>query len=171
MRSILILSVLSIALLLTGTVCTAEALPQEVWNKTYKVAGDGWVDLVLQTSDGGYLIAGRVKNCDECTADAWLVKTDSNGIEQWNKTLEDINLYLYSENVRPPLRRIWSSSTGGYRNIPLPVVSESGEVIFYTSSQVDPDTHWMKQTINAMDALNPHPTVTYPGLLSPEPVK
>ena len=62
--------------------------------------------------------------------------------------------YLYSENVRPPLRRIWSSSIGGYRNTPLPVVSESGEVIFYTSSQADPDTPWRKQTINAIDARN-----------------
>ncbi len=62
--------------------------------------------------------------------------------------------YQYSENVRPPLRRIWSSSIGGYRNTRLPVVSESGEVIFFTSTQVDPDTHWMKQTINAIDARN-----------------
>jgi len=47
MLSILILSVLSIALVLAGTGCASEALPQEVWNKTYKVARDGWVDLVL----------------------------------------------------------------------------------------------------------------------------
>ncbi|MBE9509279.1 MAG: PQQ-binding-like beta-propeller repeat protein [Bacteroidetes bacterium] len=62
--------------------------------------------------------------------------------------------YLYSENVRPPLRRIWSSPIGGYRNTPLPVVSQSGDVIFYTSSQADPDTPWRKQTINAIDARN-----------------
>ncbi len=60
----------------------------------------------------------------------------------------------YSENLRPPLRKIWSSSIGGYRNTPLPVVSESGEVIFYTSSQADPDTPGGKQTINAIDTRN-----------------
>ncbi len=62
--------------------------------------------------------------------------------------------YLYSENLRPPLRKIWSSSIGGYRNTPLPVVSQSGEVIFYTSSQADPDTPGGKQTINAIDTRN-----------------
>jgi len=60
----------------------------------------------------------------------------------------------YSENVRPPLRKIWSSSIGGYKNTPLPVVSESGEVIFYTSSQASPPTYWRKQTISAIDARN-----------------
>ena len=60
----------------------------------------------------------------------------------------------YSENLRPPLRKIWSSSIGGYRNTRLPVVSQSGEVIFYTSSQANPDTPVGKQTINAIDARN-----------------
>ncbi|HJH32187.1 MAG TPA: hypothetical protein C5S50_08455 [Methanosarcinaceae archaeon] len=62
--------------------------------------------------------------------------------------------YLYSENVQPPLRKIWSSSIGGYQNTRLPVVSESGELIYYTSSRIDPGTPWGKQTINAMDARN-----------------
>ena len=62
--------------------------------------------------------------------------------------------YQYSENVRPPLKEIWSSSIGGYRYTPLPVVSQSGEVIFYTSSQVDPDTTLSKEMINAIDARN-----------------
>jgi len=59
--------------------------------------------------------------------------------------------YPYSENVRPPLRRVWSSSIGGYRNTLLPVVSQSGELIFYKSSQTDRDTSWEKQTISTID--------------------
>ncbi|NOR48466.1 MAG: PQQ-binding-like beta-propeller repeat protein [Methanosarcinaceae archaeon] len=62
--------------------------------------------------------------------------------------------YQYSENVRPPLKEIWSSSIGGYRNTRLPVVSESGELIYYTSSQVGPDTTLSKEMINAIDARN-----------------
>ena len=87
-----------------------------------------------------------------CNADC----SDHDDFEFYDLRLEIIpeSKYPYSENVRPPLRRIWSSSIGGYRNTPLPVVSQSGEVIFYTSSQVDPETHWMKQTINAIDARN-----------------
>jgi outer membrane protein assembly factor BamB len=87
-----------------------------------------------------------------CNADC----SDHDDFEFYDLRLEIIpeSKYPYSENVRPPLRRIWSSSIGGYQNTPLPVVSQSGEVIFYTSSQVDPETHWMKQTINAIDARN-----------------
>jgi outer membrane protein assembly factor BamB len=48
---------------------------------------------------------------------------------------------------------VWSSSIGGYRNTPLPIVSQSGEVIFYKSSQADPDTS-RRQTINAIDTRN-----------------
>jgi len=73
-----------------------------------------------------------------CNADC----SDYDDFEFYDLRLEIIpeSKYLYSENLRPPLRKIWSSSIGGYRNTPLPVVSESGELIFYTSSQVDPDT-------------------------------
>ncbi|MFV9631465.1 MAG: PQQ-binding-like beta-propeller repeat protein [Methanosarcinales archaeon] len=87
-----------------------------------------------------------------CNADC----SDHDDFEFYDLRLKIISesKYLYSENVRPPLRRIWSSSIGGYQNTPRPVVSQSGELIFYTSSQVDSETHWMKQTINAIDARN-----------------
>jgi len=87
-----------------------------------------------------------------CNADC----SDYDDFEFYDHRLEIIpeSQYQYSENVRPPLRKIWTSSIGGYRNTRLPVVSESGEVIFYTSSQADPDTYWRKQTINAIDARN-----------------
>jgi PKD repeat protein len=90
MRSILILSVLSIALVLACTGCAASAPPQEVWNKTYKGNGDEWAYFVLQTADGGYFIAGRTIMCNECTTDVWFVKTDSNGNEEWNGTFGKI---------------------------------------------------------------------------------
>ena len=87
-----------------------------------------------------------------CNADC----SDYDDFEFYDLRLELIpgSKYQYSENVRPPLKNIWSSSIGGYRNTPLPVVSQSGEVIFYKSSQVDPDTPGGKQTINAIDARN-----------------
>ncbi len=69
------------------------------------------------------------------------------------KTSPEIK-YQYSENLRPPLRKIWSSSIGGDKNTPLPVVSQSGELIFYSSSQAIPPTYWRKQTINAIGARN-----------------
>jgi PKD repeat protein len=83
MGSILILSVLSIALVLADNGCAAAAPPQEVWNKTYEGAGHERAELVLQIDDGGYFTTGRTSTS---TTNVWFVKTDPNGNEEWNGT-------------------------------------------------------------------------------------
>jgi hypothetical protein len=56
------------------------------WNKTYG-GTEGDVALsVVQTSDGGYATAGCTDSYGVGGFDFWLVKTDSSGNMQWNKT-------------------------------------------------------------------------------------
>ena len=57
----------------------------EQWNKTFGESGGDWGESVNRTSDGGYIITGYT-NKDGPNSNVWLIKTDSNGIEQWNKT-------------------------------------------------------------------------------------
>ena len=58
----------------------------QVWSKTFGGTGDEWAFSVIQTFDGGYATAGYTTSSGAGKADVWLVKTDSLGNQQWNKT-------------------------------------------------------------------------------------
>ena len=60
--------------------------PPVKWNKTYGGNSPDVAYSMQQTSDNGYVIAGYTSSFGAGGADFWLVKTDSNGNSQWNKT-------------------------------------------------------------------------------------
>jgi hypothetical protein len=62
----------------------ASGNPQ--WSKTYGGTGDDYADAVVQTSDGGYALAGYADYGYVPGPYVSLVKTDSAGNLQWNKT-------------------------------------------------------------------------------------
>ena len=58
----------------------------EVWDKTHGgTYGDG-ANSVVQTSDGGFIVAGWTGALSEPGSDIWLIKTDSLGSKVWDKT-------------------------------------------------------------------------------------
>lgn len=63
-----------------------RAEPHEEWNKTFGGAGDDMAFSVQPASDSGFIIAGYTNSYGAGMDDAWLIKTDANGSEQWNKT-------------------------------------------------------------------------------------
>jgi len=58
----------------------------EEWNRTFGGANDEYSRSVRQTSDVGYIIVGDTGVRNNASYDVWLVKTDSNGYEEWNRT-------------------------------------------------------------------------------------
>ncbi len=66
-----------------------DSAGNEQWNNTF---GHSWYheygESIVQTSDNGYAIIGysEVPGSTMNTYSAWLIKTDSSGNEQWNKT-------------------------------------------------------------------------------------
>jgi hypothetical protein len=57
-----------------------------IWDKTFGEREDDVGMSVLQSRDGGYIVAGRTASFGKGGDDIWLLKTDSLGEEQWNET-------------------------------------------------------------------------------------
>ncbi len=77
------------------------------WNKYY---GGGWDEkcyCMTQTADGGFALAGY-KTMPVEGLDFWLVKTDDNGNEEWNKT------YCIGENTSEIAHGIIQAADGGF---------------------------------------------------------
>ncbi|MEJ2281905.1 MAG: hypothetical protein P8X97_08405, partial [Candidatus Bathyarchaeota archaeon] len=54
------------------------------WNRTYGGQNSDVANSLIVTSDGGFALAGRTYSYGSGNSDYWLIKTDANGIVQWN---------------------------------------------------------------------------------------
>jgi hypothetical protein len=82
----------------------ADGNPQ--WNQTYGGTGAEVAYSVIQTSDGGYALAGNTYSYGAGGSDFWLVKTDSVGNVQWNRT--------YGGELGEGAYSVVQTSDGGY---------------------------------------------------------
>jgi PGF-CTERM protein len=65
----------------------AEGIEQ--WNRTFGGDSNDWLYSFQQTFDGGYILSGDTRSFGNGSSDFWLVKTDNNGVELWNRTFGD----------------------------------------------------------------------------------
>jgi predicted secreted protein len=96
-----------------------DANGNKVWDKTFGGSSSDYAYAVLQTSDGGYILAGSTASFGAGNGDAWLIKTDANGNKVWDKTFGGIN----SDSARSVQQtkdggyilagNTWSSGAGG----------------------------------------------------------
>jgi len=63
-----------------------DATGNMIWNQTYGGIENDYLFSMVQTSDGGYALAGYTESFGAGDLDYWLVKTDSDGNMIWNQT-------------------------------------------------------------------------------------
>ncbi|UCE37749.1 MAG: Ig-like domain-containing protein [Thermoplasmata archaeon] len=69
-----------------GILINADSSGVEKWKKRFGGINTDLGTSVQETSDGGFIIAGHTYSWGAGGTDAWLIKTDSSGSEEWNKT-------------------------------------------------------------------------------------
>lgn len=68
------------------------------WSKTYGGSQEDEGTCVQQTEDGGYVIAGMTGSYGAGRYDAWVIRTDPDGTELWNRTF-GATWYDYANGV------------------------------------------------------------------------
>lgn len=60
----------------------------QLWKKTFRGKNDDSASSIQQTQDGGFIITGFTRSFTDSRrdSDAWLIKTDAGGSEQWRRT-------------------------------------------------------------------------------------
>jgi hypothetical protein len=57
------------------------------WTKTIGGSSDDFAYSIIQSSDGGYVVAGETNSFGAGSSDFWVVKLDSSGNVVWTKTI------------------------------------------------------------------------------------
>ena len=68
-----------------------DTIGNQVWAKTFGGSEWDYGSSVQPASDGGYILVGSTKSFGSGESDAWLIKTDTNGNQVWDKTFGGSN--------------------------------------------------------------------------------
>ncbi|MFX0013560.1 MAG: hypothetical protein ACFFB2_18220 [Promethearchaeota archaeon] len=71
---------------LSGNYKIEQNAPEIKWYKTFGGRDVDQASALIQTIDGGYAIGGYTRSYSAGDMDFWLIKTDTNGNEEWNQT-------------------------------------------------------------------------------------
>ena len=89
------------------------------WNKTYTAKGSDTAGSLVATSDGGYAFGGSTRPPSSIfNSSYWLVKTDSKGVVEWNRT--------YGEAIGNALGALAATPDGGYLMVGTTSLNDTG---------------------------------------------
>jgi predicted secreted protein len=81
----LLLSCMAVSVLLSLCLVASAEVSSTTWTRTYGGTRNDAPESVIQTSDGGYAVAGDTNSFGVGGYDVWLLKTDAYGNIEWSK--------------------------------------------------------------------------------------
>lgn len=105
-RKTLFLSFIAIFVLLIFPLAIPAGASSTMFSRTYGGPDNDAAQSVVQTTDGGYAVAGSTRSFGAGWSDFWLVRTDSLGNTEWNKT--------YGGEGEDVANSVIEASDGGY---------------------------------------------------------
>ncbi|MCH8902428.1 MAG: T9SS type A sorting domain-containing protein [Bacteroidetes bacterium] len=126
------------------------------WSKTYGGIADEVAYSVLQTSDGGFFMAGYSESIGAGDNDVLLIKTDGSGVLSWNKA--------YGTNDDDQARAARELSGGGFMITGHSGAGQSGlRDVIVMITDADGDTVWTRQLGGSQNDLGYDINVTSDG--------
>ena len=125
-----------------------DANGDALWSRTYGGTNRDYGYSVQETSDGGYIVAGRTRSFGAGSYDVYLIKTDSSGDTLWTGTyggIDDDESYSVQE-----------TSDGGYivagwTFLIVPPPGSPHNNVYLIKTDTDGDTLWTRQYGGADD--------------------
>jgi predicted secreted protein len=115
----------------------ADSVGNMEWNKTFGGPSDDTASCIIQTADSGFILAGLTASFGAGGSDFWLLKTDSQGNMQWNKTFggakNDLATYIAQTSDGGFALVGWEESFGA-----------GGEDIWLIKTNANGDAQWNK---------------------------
>jgi hypothetical protein len=106
-----------------------------LWTRTYGGTEDDWTTEAIQTSDGGFLVAGGTESYGAGWIDAYLIRTDPNGDTLWTRT--------YGGDEGEMIHSIAQTPDGGYIMTGWTESYGAGEDgLYLVRTDPDGDTLW-----------------------------
>ena len=97
-----------------------DLLPMLTWDKTYGEIGNDWASSLIQTTDGGYAVAGRTESKDVESSYGWIIKLD----EQWNMVWNR----AYGGTIADCISSLIQTTDGGYAGAGKTYSKGAGEI-------------------------------------------
>ena len=111
----------------------ANGNPQAGWPKTYGGTSRDAANSIQQTSDGGYIVVGETVSYGVGNADFWILKLDTDGTVQWQKTYGGVD-YDIAYSIQQTsdggfiVAGETSSSGAGYADFWILKIDENGNI-------------------------------------------